>query len=535
MTLRSKTQAKCRPARSFRPTTETVEPRLLLTASPTDVLTYHNDTFRTGQALNETILTPSNVNSSSFGKLFTNPVDGYVYAQPLTMANVAIPGQGTHNVVFVATEHDSVYAFDADHGGAPLWQDSFINPAAGVTTVPTLREDQLDLYPEVGITSTPVIDPSTNTIYVVAETLEGSGKSAKVMLKLHALDVTTGAEKFGGPAVIATSVRGMGTGHTRGGIVPFQAQYQIQRPALLLANGIVYTAYGSLGDFGPFHGWVIGNNAQTLQTVVKFNATPNGNEAGIWMTGSGPAADASGNLYVLTGNGTLSAPTGGKDYGDSFIRLNQSLRVKDYFTPSNQKHLAAKDLDLGSGGALLVPDQPGRVPHILVGGGKDGVLYVINRDKMGHYRPKMKNAVQALPNAGHPIFSTGAYFHGAVFVHAVGDVLKAYQVSDGKLVGPVSQGTTAFGYPGATPSISASGNNNGIVWEIQNTGKRGALGHAVLRAIDANSLSHELYNSDQVISRDLTGLYVKFSVPTISNGKVYVGTQTELVAYGLLS
>jgi hypothetical protein len=522
-----------RSRRPFRPSTEFIERRALLSASPTDVLTYHNDNGRTGQALNETILTPANVNAATFGKLFTDPVDGYVYAQPLTMANVTVPGQGARNLVFVATEHDSVYAFDADKGGAPIWHDSFINPAAGVTTVPTLKDYQLDLYPEVGITSTPVIDPATNTLYVVAETKETSGGATNEVLRLHALDVATGTEKSA--AVIATSVQGTGVGHNRKGLVPFQAEFQIQRPGLLLSGGVVYTAYGSLGDFGPYHGWIIGNDARTLQTVAKFNSTPNGNEAGIWMSGGGLAADEGGNVFALTGNGTFTAPNGGKDYGDSILKLDRNLRVRDYFTPPNQKQLAAKDLDLGSGGALLVPVQPGPRPHVFVGGGKDGTLFVLNRDKLGHYRPKRGVAGQSIPNPGHSVFSTPAYFNGTVYVHAVGDVLKAYGVVNGTLVGPVSQGTTSFGYPGATPSVSANGATNGIVWEIQNTGKRGVAGVTVLHALNASSVSQELYNSTQAGDRDLAGPYVKFAVPTISNGKVYVATQTGLAVYGLLA
>jgi hypothetical protein len=299
------------PRTSFHPGAEVVESRLLPSASPADVLTYHNDNARTGQDLNETVLTPANVNTSSFGRLFTDPVDGYVYAQPLYMANVAIPGQGAHNVVFVATEHDSVYAFDADQGGAPLWHDSFINPAAGITTVPTLADYQKDLNPEVGITSTPVIDPSTGTLYVVAETLETAGGAPAFVFRLHALDVATGAEKFGGPAVIAASVRGRGAGRGRGGVLPFNPEFEIQRPGLLLSNGVVYSAYSSLGDHGPFHGWIIGNGAPTLRTIAVFNDTPDGRGGGIWMSGGGLAADA-GTIYALTGNGTFTASAGGE-------------------------------------------------------------------------------------------------------------------------------------------------------------------------------------------------------------------------------
>lgn len=521
-----------RPSTRLRPAVESIEPRLLPSAAPGDVLTYHNDNGRTGQALFETTLTPTNVNAASFGKLFTAPVDGYVYAQPLTLSNVPVAGQGARNLVFVATEHDSVYAFDADRGGEPAWHRSFINPAAGITTVPAVRPYQLDLYPEVGITSTPVIDPATNTLYVLAETMETAGRSAKFVFRLHALDVATGAEKFGGPAIIATQVRGTGAGRTRGGLVPFLPEFQLQRPALLLANGVIYSSYASLGDHGPYHGWIIGSDARTLQTVSRFNATPNGSEGGIWMSGAGPSADADGNVYALTGNGTLTAPSGGKDYGDSFVKLDRSLRARDYFAPPNQAQLRKKDLDLGSGGALVVPDGTGPRPRLLVGGGKDGVLYVLNRDAMGHCLPKKARAPQAIPNPGHAIFSTPAYFRGRIYVHAVDDALKSYAIADGRLVGPTARGPQSFGYPGATPSISASGEGKAIVWEIQSAGKRGAQGAATLHALDANSLA-EIYSSAQTGDRDAVGPYVKFSVPTVSNGKVFVGTQTGLVVYGL--
>ena len=516
----------------FHPAAESVEPRRLLSISAVDVLTYHNDNGRTGQALHETILNPANVNPSTFGKLFSDAVDGYVYAQPLTKSNVVVPGQGVRNLVFVATEHDSVYAFDADKAGVPVWHVSFINPAAGVTTVPAVADYQLDLKPEIGITSTPVIDPATNTLYVVAETMETSGGTTTQALRLHALDVATGAERAGGPVLITASVRGHGAGHVRGHVA-FLPEFEIQRPALLLQNGVVYSAYSSLGDHGPFHGWIIGSSAATLQTVVKFNVTPNGSAGGIWMSGGGLAADNSGNIYALSGNGTFSAGHGGKDYGNSVLKLDGVLHVNDYFTPPNQHRLNVKDLDLGSGGALIVPDQLGPRPHLIVGGGKDGVLYTLNRDALGHHRQGRKSAGPAIPNAGHSIFSSPAYFNGTVYDHAVGDVLKAYVIVNGSLVGPVEQGTTTFGYPGATPSISAAGDSNGIVWEVRNRGIRGTIGPAVLEAREANHIGHLLFTSTQVADRDAAGAYVKFSVPAISRGKVYVGTQNGLVAYGL--
>jgi hypothetical protein len=522
--------------KSFRPGAESFEPRLLPSASSADVLTYHNDNARTGQDLNETILTPANVNPSDFGKLFTDAVDGAIYAQPLYMANVSIPGQGVHNVVFVATENDSVYAFDADNPGAPLWQASFIDPAAGVTAVPTPAAWQGDLSPEEGITGTPVIDPSTGTLYVVAKTQQTTAAGTVDRLTLHALDVSTGAEKFGGPVVVKATVLGRGAGHARGGKVSFQAEWEIERPGLLLANGIVYASFGSLGDHGPYHGWVIGYDASTLAKVAVFNDTPNsvdpyGNLGGIWMSGGAPAADAEGNIYLLTGSGQFDPAQ--RSYSDTALKLTPSLHVSDYFTPQGTKLLDKQDLDLGSGGVLLAPSQPGEAPDRLIGGGKVGTLYDIEIDDMG--RQRAKNAhVQAIPNPGHLVFSTPAYDNGMIYIHVVGDVLRQYQIVNGQLIGPIAESSTPFGYPGATPSISADGASDGIVWEVQHTGTRANPGPAVLYAYDANNVSQELYNSSMAGTRDQAGTSVKFVVPTIANGKVYVGTTTGLTVYGLL-
>ena len=304
--MRSRPLRAARRRRLFCPDAEQIEARRLLAASAADVLTYHNDNARTGQDLDETILNPSNVNSSDFGMKFTDTVDGAIYAQPLYMAGVTIPGQGVHNVVFVATEHDNVYAFDADKPGPPLWHDSFINPAQGVTTVPSTQPWQSDLSPEVDITGTPVIDPTTGTLYVAAKTETITPAGPVDAYTLHALDVSTGAEKFGGPVLVHPTVAGRGLGSVKGK-VSFQAEFQLQRPALLLENGVVYLAFGSLGDHGPYHGWVVGYAANSLAQVAVFNDTPNSRLGGIWMDGDGPAADADGNIYLLTGN-PRSAP-----------------------------------------------------------------------------------------------------------------------------------------------------------------------------------------------------------------------------------
>ncbi len=535
--MRSRQLRAARRRRLFCPDAETIEVRRLLAASAADVLTYHNDNARTGQDLDETILNPSNVNAMDFGKEFTDAVDGAIYAQPLYMANVTIPGQGVHNVVFVATENDSVYAFDADNPGPALWHDSLINPAEGITSVPTTQSWQLDLYPQVGITGTPVIDPTTGTLYVAAKTETSTPSGTTYAYTLYALDVSTGAEKFGGPVVIQPTVPGRGVGSVKGKVT-FQAEYQLQRPALLLENGVVYVAFGSLGDHGPYHGWVVGYAANSLAQVAVFNDTPNsndrtGNEGGIWMDGEGPAADAAGNIYLLTGSGPFSPARKGGSYADAALKLTPSLTVADYFAPQGTVRLDRNDLDLGSGGAILVPTQPGGAPSMLVGGGKTGTLYNVNIASMGHQRKKNPNA-QAIVNGGHSIFTSPAYYNGNVYINAVGDVLRQYQIENGKLVGPVAVSSETFGYPGANLSISADGSSDGIVWSLENSGTRTVPGVAVLHAYNAANVGQELYNSNQAGTRDQPGDAVKFAVPTIANGKVYVGTQTGLTVYGLL-
>ena len=540
--------------RSFRPETEVCEPRSLLSASAAaDVLTYHNSNARTGADPFETALTPANVNPTTFGAKFTDPVDGAVYAQPLYMANVSIPGQGVHNVVFVATQHDSVYAFDADKAGPPLWQVSFIKPAAGITSVPTLQDWQDDLAPEIGITGTPVIDPSTGTLYVVAKTQVTTGSSSQNVYTLHALDISTGAEKMGGPVVIQPSVPGRGEGQVKG-VVPFNAYYELQRPALLLENGVVFVAFGSLGGHPPYHGWVVGYAANNLQQVSVFNTTPNSNDpskslGGIWMDGEGPAADAAGNIYLFTGSGPFKPARVGGNWSDAALKLTPSLQVADYFAPQNTTYLDQKDLDLGSGGAILVPTSSGSSSNLLVGGGKVGTLFAINTASMGHQTRKNPNVQQILnakasPTgktqtiAGNPagaIFSSPAYSNGMVYINAVGDVLRQYAVVNGKLIGPVATSSQVLGYPGANLSVSSNGASDGIVWSLENSGTRVSAAPAVLHAYNAANVGQELYNSNEAGTRDQPGAAVKFAVPTVANGKVYVGTKTGLTVYGLLN
>ena len=531
-------------------------------APQVSVLTSHNDNGRTGQNLQETILTASNVNRTQFGKLFRQVVDGYVYAQPLYVPGVTIPNKGTHNVVYVATEHDSVYAFDADDrtgsNKAPLWKASFLH--RGVQTVPSKDTGAHDIVPEMGITGTPVIDANSGTLYVVANTKEYQGHSHTYVYRLHALDITSGAEKFGGPAMITASVSGTGDGGTVDVLDPLR---HLQRPGLLLVNGVVYVAFGSHGDIGTYHGWVIGYDAATLQQVAVFNVTPNGAQGAIWQSGAGPAADAAGNIYFETGNGDFDANTAGSDFGDSFVKLSTSgvstnpdtlstLPVADYFTPYNQASLNSADLDLGSGAPLLLPDQPGASPHLVVGSGKDGTIYLVDRDSMGEFNNNGMSdnqIVQSLPTAIGGTWSIAAYWSNGtanmVYYNGSGDVLRAFQLVPPPGLDPtrtqllqVAAADTAFAFPGATPSISANGTTNGIVWTLQTDSvQRGDAsyprGSAVLHAYDANSLT-ELYNSKQARGRDNPGGAVKFTVPTIANGKVYVGTRHRLAVFGLL-
>jgi hypothetical protein len=372
------------------------------------VLTYHNDLARTGLNTNETVLNLTNVNSAAFGKLFSYAVDGYVYAQPLVLTNVNIPGQGVHNVVYVATEHDSVYAFDADASMATLWQVSFLNPAAGVTTVTSADVSNPftlcdDLVPEIGITSTPVIDATNGTIYVEAKTKEVSGGVTNFVHRLHALNVATGAKKFGGPVVVQPTVAGTGDGTDGSGHVTFQGLIQLNRMGLLLNRGVVYVGSASHCDNGLYHGWLIGYGAQTLTLSNVFNTTPNGSQGGLWESGDAPACDTNGNIYVATGNGTFDATTNG-DYGDSYIKLSTTngLQAADYFTPFNQQTLNDSDIDLGSGGTMVLPDEAGSMthPHLLIGAGKEGKIYLMDRDNLGHYQAGSDSQiVQSLPGA----------------------------------------------------------------------------------------------------------------------------------------
>lgn len=522
----------------------------LTTRGQVHVLTYHNDNSRTGANTNETILTLSNVNSNTFGKLFAYNLDGYVYAQPLYVSGLAIPGQGARNVVFVATQHNTVYALDADSKSGPsggvLWQVNLGPPAATPNQdFGTRYGGFTEIVPEVGITGTPVLDLDSGTLYVDAFTHEGTN----YFHRIHALNITNGTARPFSPALVNAAIPGTGVGGSNG-IVRFNPKQQINRCAMTLAGGILYAAYAGYADTDPYHGWVIGFNASSLQPLSNyvFNTTPNSTvaafgphagEGGIWMGGCGLSVDANNNLFFAIGNGSFNAfnNSGGTEYGDTFIRLTTSgrLAVADYFTPYNQAFLADNDLDIGSGGVLLLPDQGGPNPRLMLGGGKQNRLYLMNRDMMtagnNHFNAGgSSDAVLKTVALGGGIFSTPAYFNGRIFLAASGDFLAAFSITNGVMSTlAVSIGPRRFNYPGATPSISANGINNGIVWAL----RMGSPG--LLTAYPATNLASELYHSDQAaVGRDQLTNGVKFTVPTVANGKVYVGGQYALTVFGLL-
>lgn len=494
-----------------------------------NVLTYHNDVARTGQQLAETTLTPSNVTSAGFGKVGFMAVTGLVDAEPLYVANLTVAG-AQHNVVYAVTEHDLVYAFDADTM-AQLWQTSVI-PAA---ETPSDDHGCSQITPEIGITSTPVIDLAAGphgAIFVVAMSRDASGNYFQ---RLHALDLATDAELFGGPATIQA---------TYPGAPAFAPANYAERTGLLLLNGKLYLAFTSHCDQGFYQGWVMAYSETTLQQTATLNLTPNGNEGSVWMSGAGLAADSGGNIYLLDANGTFDAtlnsagmPVNG-DYGNTFLKLstaNGGLAVADYFASQNTIAESNADEDLGSGGALVLPDltdASGQVRHLAVGAGKDATIYVVNRDAMGKFNPGSDSAIYQEISAnglGGSVFAMPAYFNHTLYYGAVGDVLKAFAIANAQLAAPpTSQSAASFAYPGATPSVSANATAAGIVWAVENSN-----GNGVLHAYDAANLAHELYTSAQAGTRDAFADN-KFITPMIANGKVYVGTPTGVAVFGLL-
>jgi len=458
-------------------------------------------------------------------------VDGDVYAQPLFLGGVEIPGKGRHDVLFIATEHDSVYAFDAyGNPNTPLWQASFLKE--GLTTVPARDASCPFIWPEIGITSTPVIDPDTGTLYVLARTSDRSGFFENTYAQyLHALAVTTGVEKFGGPVKIRASMSGSGTGSS-GGKLSFNPLRDNPRAALLLNRGAVYLTWASACDVGSYHGWVMAYGARSLKQEAVFNASPDADDSGIWEGDTGPAADKAGNIFLATGNGRFDAGKGGRDYGDSLLKLDgASLKLSDYFAPYNAADLDANDSDLGSGGPMLLPDQPGAHPHLTVVEGKGGVLYVVDRDKMGHWQTgNNSHAVQtvAVPDG---VFGSMAYWNHYVYVVSDGDALRQFAVIDGKLSPKAASSISGVS---ATPTISANGLGDGIVWLLRSKSWNGADQPAALYAYDAGNVAHELYNSEQNAGRDRAGIALRFNIPMVVNGHVYVGTKHEVDVYGLL-
>ena len=503
--------------------------------SAMDVVTYHYDNLRTGQNVKETTLTPANVNVNSFGKLGEFSVDGHVDAQPLLLSGLTIPSKGTKNVLYVVTEHDSVYAFDADSitssGGTVLWQVSVL--PSGETTSDDHGCSQIT--PEIGITSTPVIDRGRNAIYVVAMSKDSNGNYYQ---RIHALDLTTGSELFGGPKAIQASYPGSGD-NSSGGNVVFDPKQYAERAGLLEVGANIYTTWTSHCDDRPYTSWIMVYNADTLAQSGILNLDPNGEGAAIWMAGAAPGADASGNVYFITGNGdfdtTLNSggfPSNG-DCGNCFAKLSpaSSPTLLDYFTPFNTVSESNSDTDFGSGGELLLPDivdGNGATRHLGVGSGKDGNIYVVDRDNMGKFNSSKNNSYQVITGqlAGG-VFSKPSYFNGTVYYGAVGDAIKAFPITNGLLAtAPASRSVHTFTYPGATPVISASGTSNGIVWVVENSSP------AVLHAYDATNLANELYNSSQASGGKDNFSNNKFITPMVANGKVYVGTSSSVAVFG---
>ncbi len=510
-----------------------------------DITTYHYDNARDGLNANETILTPSNVNSTAFGKVGFYTTDGKVDAAPLYLSALSINGQ-THNVLYIASEHDSVYAFDADTG-AQLWKISVLG--ANETTSDNHGCGQIS--PEIGITSTPVIDRQYGihgAIFVVGMTKDSGGNYHH---RLHALDLTTGAELSGSPTEIQATYPGTGVASESGSQIFHPGQYA-ERSGMLLMNGTIYMGWTSHCDEQPYTGWLMAYSEQTLQQTSVLNLTPNTSsasssfgeaEGSIWMAGAGLGGDSGGNIYFLDANGGFDTaldmngfPLHG-DYGNAFVKVstaNGKLAVADYFSSSNTVTESNDDTDLGSGGVLLLPDQTdsnGQVHLLAVGAGKDGSIYIVDRNNMGKFNSVSNNIYQQLPGALNGVWGAPAWFNGTIYYGAQGDVLKAFPLANARAqTTPASESTATFAYPGATPSVSANGSQNGIVWAVENSN-----GNGVLHAYDATDLGHELYNSNQAGNSRDSFADNKFITPVVINGKVYVGTPTGVIAFGLLS
>ena len=504
------------------------------------VTTYHNDNYRSGSNSQETVLTTSNVNTHTFGKRATFAVQGNVYAQPLYLPGLTIGGT-SHNVLFIATEHDQVYAFDVN-SGQQLWHTNFLasdGPRYVINPVSNGDVNCNDMVPEIGVTGTPVIDATAGTMYLVAKTkvYDSVGHTTSFYQTLHALDVKTGQDKVT-PVRITATYPGNGTGSV-GGILTFDPLVEGQRSALMLLKGQVWISWASHCDLGTYHGYVMSFSESNLVRRGLWVDTPNGYEGGFWGGGAGPATDSGGSVYVVTGNGKFD---GGTDFGDSILRLSSQttilpISLSDYFTPWDQQSLDESDTDVGSGGVLLLPDQPGtHHPHLLIQVGKEGTIDLINRDNMGHFHSgNDSQIVQTLPNAIGGVWGAPSFWNNTAYFGGQFDRLKAFAFDPHAQLlstGATSASPEVFNFPGPTPSVSSNGTNNGIVWIIESDTWGG--GNAVLRAYDATNLSSELYNSEQNSGRDRVGLAVKFTVPIIADGSVFVGAENQVVRYGLL-
>lgn len=522
---------------------------LLLPHAPAqDVTTWHVDIARTGVQTRETQLTPANVNSDQFGKLFTFPVIGDVYAQPLYLSQYPMSDGATHNVLIVATAQDNIYAFDADGNNPPqgyLWSRSLLGPSETWATATDVNT--VDINPNIGIIGTPVIDRSTGTIYVVAKSKDSGGATPQFYQRLHALNVADGSEKLNGPTLIAANVPGSGDGSTTVAFDPF---LQNQRAALLLAptpgvgcGNSLFIAWGSHGDKGNYRGWIMAYDAADVSRQSgAWTTTPNGHGGGVWMSGGGISSDGKGSIFAASGNGTFDADPNQGDYGDSAFRLTLSpsgLNVADFFTPANQSSLDSGDHDMGMSAMVLLPPLPGPLPHLAVTSDKNGTLYLVNRDSMGGYNASANSSLQTL-STGYHVHSSAAFFNSKVYIGLDNGPLQAWTIntSTDQLV-PQSFTSTTFSTPawsggGGTPSFSANGTSKGIAWILQDTQYN--YGPAVLHAYNAADLSKELYNSQQASNgRDTAAIAVKFTTPTIANGHVYVGGRNAVTAYGLFN
>jgi len=509
---------------------------LLSRAAPAQVTTSQYDNARTGANTHETILTPRNVNAREFGRRFRIAVDGDVFAQPLYVPRVSLASGVVRNLLFVATEHGSVYAWDADSATArPAWHVSFIRPEAGVTPVPSRDVHCPFIKPDVGITCTPVIDLPARTLFVLARTREQSGAGVHYAERLHALDLSSGAERPGSPVEVRAAAPGKGDGASSNGVVVFDGLHENPRASLVVVAGKIVLTWASSCDVGPYHGWVITYDARTLRQLGTCNTTPDAAEGGIWQSDTGPAANASGTFYVITGNGGFDAASGGRDYGNSVLAFapDGPLRPASYFTPHDQARLDAEDGDLGSGGPVLAGgDASG--PQRLIFGSKAGTLYVLDPENLGGYHAGGDSgAVQVLPNNSNGEYGAPAYWNGHVFVQGSDEPLRDYALAGGRMAAKPVESVAKMPNPGATPTISANDRRDGIVWMVQSKPFASEDRPAILRAYDAANVAHELYTSEMVPTRDRAGIALRFNIPTVANGRVYVGTRGGVDVYGL--